>query len=133
MKKVKERLEYYIKKRRNILQPYQCEFRKGQGTVDALTRFESNIGKIFKRRETCIAIYIDLKSACDKVWRDGLIYKIQRAGVVAKMYKWLLDYLKDRLFRVQVEGELSDLFEMKTGVPQGAILRLLLFNLMLVG
>ena len=129
---VKERLEYYIEKRRHILQPYQCGFRKGQGTMDALIRFENNIRENFKRGETCIAIYIDLKSAYDKVWRDGLIYKIQRAGVVGKMYKWLLDYLKDRLFRVQVEGELSDLFEMKTGVPQGAILSPLLFNLMLV-
>ena len=63
---------------------------------------------------------------------DGRIYKIQRAGIVGKMHKWLLDYLKNTLLRVQVKEEPSDLFDIETGVSQAAILSPLLFSLMLV-
>ena len=59
------------------------------------------------------------------------MYKIHRAGVVGRMKRWLIDYLKDCKFTVQIEGEMSDIYEMKTGVPQGAILSPLLFNIMI--
>ena len=128
---LKERLEYVIENKLQSLQSYQCGFRKGQSTLDVLLRFENTIRESFKNKEICIAVYIDLKSAYDKVWRDGLLYKIQRAGIGGRMKRWLDDYLQNRTFRVEVEGEASDSFDLKTGVPQGAILSPLLFNMML--
>ena len=128
---IKERLDYQIEHKLKTLQTTQCGFRKGQSTLDVLLRLENIIRESFKTGKTCITLYIDLKSAYDKVWREGLMYKIKKAGIVGRMSRWLTDYLQNRKFRVSVEGAESDVYELNTGVPQGAILSPILFNVML--
>jgi len=45
--------------------------------------------------------------------------------------KWLREYLTDCSFRVQFEGQMSSPRKIRSGVPQGAILSPLLFNVMM--
>jgi hypothetical protein len=42
---------------------------------------------------------------------------------------WFLSYLTNRQYRVRYSGILRTPFEMQSGVPQGSILGLLLFNI----
>ena len=75
--------------------------------------------------------FCDLTLAFDKVWHTGLLYKLSQCGVHGTILRWLRAYLTDRHFQVQFEGETSIMKTIKSGVPQGAILSPLLFNVMM--
>ena len=47
------------------------------------------------------------------------------------MFKWLLDFLSNRTFKVRIERDLSESFGLDSGVPQGAILSPILFTILL--
>ncbi|KAF2353490.1 Reverse transcriptase domain [Trinorchestia longiramus] len=61
----------------------------------------------------------------------GVLYKLSRCGVRGTMLRWLQAYLKDRPFKVFMEVTYSSEGIARSGVPQGAVLSLLLFNIMM--
>ena len=76
-------------------------------------------------------VYLDLKSAFNKVWGKGLIYKLSKYGLQGNILKWLDNYFKDRKIQVRLDGHLSSKFDISAGTLQGAVCSPLLFNLML--
>ena len=124
------RLEYVAEKNQ-LLKPYQFGFRKGKSTIDVLTCVEHHIRSSCNAGKTCLVAYIDLESAFDKVWRRGLIYKLTKMNIKGRMLSWLDAYLTERTFLVEVGGKHSDKTPTEGGVPQGAAISPLLFNLML--
>ena len=68
-----------------------------------------------------------MSKAFDKVWHDGLIYKLKTFGITGKLLSLLQDFLSDRFQRVALNGQYSEWKEVKAGVPQGSILGPLLF------
>ena len=115
-----------------LLSPDQCGFRRGRSTLDVLLRLEHRIRMAQSSSEVCLVVYVDLKSAFDKVWVDGLLYKLAKAGIRGAMARWLHSYLTSRVSRVRLQGILSDPLPVLAGVPQGSVLSPLLFNLMLM-
>ena len=63
------------------------------------------------------------------VWHRGLIHKLRAAGVTGEVLAWFKDYLSNRNQRVVIPGATSDTVYIQAGVPQGSILRPLLFLL----
>ena len=72
---VKKRLEFFTESNKLLLDS-QCGFRKGQGTIDVFLRLENEIRGAFNKHNTCLVAYIDLKSAFESIWREGLINKL---------------------------------------------------------
>jgi hypothetical protein len=63
----------------------------------------------------------------DKVWHQGLLYKIKQH--LHTFFPLLKSYLSDRQSRTRVKGEVSALFSIKSGIPQGSVLGPLLYIL----
>ena len=63
-----------------------------------------------------------MSKAFDKVWYEGLIFKLEQNGVTGNLLKLFENYLKDREQRVVLNGTY-----LKSGVPQGSVLGPLLF------
>ena len=82
-------------------------------------------------KQHCLVVYLDLKSAYDKVYHEGLLYKLSLMNIKGNMLRWILSYLKGRNMKVRIGREFSCEKEVKSGVPQGAVLSPLLFNVML--
>ncbi|KAF2354379.1 Reverse transcriptase domain [Trinorchestia longiramus] len=61
----------------------------------------------------------------------GVLYKLSRCGVRETMLRWLQAYLKDRPFKVFMEGTYSSGRIARSGVPRGAVLSPWLFNIMM--
>ena len=75
------------------------------------------------------ACFIDLKKAFDTVWHEGLLLKLQKAGINGKMYKLVKAMYQGSLSRVKCKGALTEPISIKQGVHQGSVLSPLLFNI----
>ena len=127
---IKTRLEYETENR-GILNQAQTGFRKNMSTIDILLRIEHQIRNSLEKQEVTLVVYLDLQSAFDTVCHTRLLYKLCCMGFQGRMVAWLESYLGDRKSVVRVEGHFSDETSIEAGVPQGAILSPLLFNLMI--
>ena len=70
--------------------------------------------------------FLDISKAFDKVWHDGLIYKLKSYGVENKLLNQIQNYLTNRQQRVLLNGRTSK-WTILAGVPQGSVLGPLLF------
>ena len=75
-----------------------------------------------RQRFQCYVVCRDFTKAFDKVWHRGLKFKILLLQLPDIVEKILCSFLDDRTAQVKMEGQLSDKFELKSGVPQGSIL-----------
>ena len=73
------------------------------------------------------AVFLDISKAFDKVWHDGIIYKLEQNGISGSLLKLFKNYLRSRKQRVVLNGSHSDYSEIESGVPQGSVLGPLLF------
>ena len=79
-----------------------------------------------------IGLYLDYQKAFDTV-DHTLLDKLQCYGIRATAHDWFTSYLSNRLHLVNYNGYESDFRVMKCGVPQGSILRPLLFLIYING
>ena len=124
-------VEYLIMEK--VLSPIQCGCRKGRSTLDHLVRLEDSIRKTYQRGEHFISVFFDLEMAYDMTWRAGIIIDMYRAGLRGLLPKYIAAFLQNRYFKVKVGSSLSSRYEQKNGVPQGAVLSVILFALKING
>ncbi|GBN95719.1 RNA-directed DNA polymerase from mobile element jockey [Araneus ventricosus] len=113
----------------NKLIPFQFGFRKGLSTTEQLIRMTEHIREGFINRASTAAVFIDIAKAFDRVWIDGLIYKMHKLEIPRQLILLIQSYLKGRNFTVRVEKELSTLRNTEAGVVQGSRLGRHCFNI----
>ena len=111
------------------LSKFQAGFRGGCRTEDQLFRLTQRIIDGFQEKKHTTAIFVDLKQAYDKVWRKGLLLKMQNAGIHGKLYRWLKFFLTDRTIQTKVNDGISSKEVLEEGLPQGSPLSCTLFLL----
>ena len=116
-----ERLIYYLENN-NKLPEQQYGFRAGRGTQVAITAIYESIALSQRNDELCTIVARDVAKAFDKVWHEGLKYKIIRENLPNCFEKILCNFLDDRSARIRIEEFIGPKFNLKSGVPQGSIL-----------
>ena len=53
------------------------------------------------------SVFLDTSKACDKVWHDGIIFKLTQNGIVGNLLNLLRDFLNERKQRVVLNGQFS--------------------------
>ena len=75
------------------------------------------------------AILLNFAIALDKVPHKRLLSKLTSYGITGNTHNLITYYLQNRKQRVSVNGALSDITYVASGVPQGSVLRHILFLL----
>jgi len=104
-------------------------FRKGDSCVSQLLSITHNIFKGFDANPSIDTrgVFLDISKAFDRVWHDGLLFKLHSYGVNGSLLSLLRDFLSGRMQRVTLDGDSSTWNLITAGVPQGSILGPLLF------
>ncbi|CAL4188377.1 unnamed protein product, partial [Meganyctiphanes norvegica] len=76
-------------------------------------------------------IFLDFAKAFDKVDHDILLQKVAKHKIKGKIGLWLQEFLNNRKYRVVANGEMSDVQDVLSGVPQGTVLAAVLFIIMI--
>jgi hypothetical protein len=116
-------------KSNNILVRNQSGFRNHRQTKDNLLYLTQKTTESFNRSKNVCAIFFDIQSAFDKVWHEGLIFKLIQINLPLYLVEIIHDYLVSRKFVVSINGHCSETKIIAAGVPQGAVLSSILFNI----
>ena len=77
-----------------MLSKNQSGFRPGDSTIYQLVLITSNIYDSFEKYDETRALFLDISKAFDKVWHDGLIFKLKCNGINGNLLNLLDNYLK---------------------------------------
>ena len=69
-----------------------------------------------RQQRKTYACFIDIKKAYDTVWRDGLWAALWQRGVRGKTWRVLRAYYGHIQSRAHVNGQVSEWFDIETGV-----------------
>ena len=112
-----------------LITPHQSGFRPGDSAINQLLSITHKIYSAFEElpsKETR-AVFLDLSKAFDRVWHEGLIYKLKCNGVSGDLLLLIQNFLSDRQQRVVLNGKCSNWATVSAGMPQGSVLGPLLF------
>jgi len=112
----------------SIIPEYQFGFRRGHGTPEQCHRVINDVVSAFENKKYCTAAFLDVQQAFDRVWHNGLLYKIKK-WLPAPYFLLIKSYLTKRCFYVQQKNDTSTLFLINAGVPQGSVLGPILYTL----
>ena len=67
-------------------------------------------------------VFLDISKALDKVWHDGLIFKLKSCGVEGELLSLLKSLQLSHEQRVVLNGQTSGWRKINSGIPQGSVL-----------
>lgn len=113
-----------------VIPDCQFGFRPQHSTVHAIITLKEDIVRSLIRNEKTVACSIDIEKAFDTVWSNGLIWKMKYKYEFSDGLCLIVrNFLKNRYFNVEINTTTSNTFPIAEGVPQGAILSPVLFNI----
>ncbi|GFT99336.1 RNA-directed DNA polymerase from mobile element jockey [Trichonephila clavipes] len=115
--------------RNYIIPDFQHGFRKETSTQHQLLRVTNKIINGFNTKSYTVGIFLDVKKAFDRMWHDGLIYKMIKLKFPNYLVKIIHNYLDNRTFNVKINSISSSIRNIAAGTPQGSILSPALYNI----
>lgn len=110
---------------------YQAGFRPGRSCPEQILNLKLILRhqKLYNKNVVCT--FVDFKKAYDSIDRESLFQILEEQGLDRKTLAIIKETLTNTKSKVKFMGEVSEPFEIKTGVRQGDGLSPLLFNCVL--
>ena len=88
----------------NILNKEQSGFRKGRSTNDHLFLLTQYVTEGFNQKKQTDAIFIDFEKCFDKIWQEGLLFKLNSLNLPRKDVLLIKSFLEERLCFISLNG-----------------------------
>ena len=125
-----ERLQYFLEIE-NIIKPNQGAFVHGSSTVNHIFALHLLIDYAKNFNKTMYCAFLDLSSAYDTVWRDGLFLKLFNSGIQGKFLDVIKSMYSTTKSYIRCNNRQSSVYSYTTGIKQGCNLSCLFFVLYL--
>ena len=89
----------------NLLSKKQCGFCPGDSTIYQLISITSTINEAFENYDETHAVFLDISKAFDKIWHEGIIFKLKCNGISGNLLNFIDNYLLNRHQRVVLNGK----------------------------
>ena len=113
----------------------QHGFREQRSTLTQLLSHWDEVLDLLEQGQSVDVIYTDFAKAFDKCETNVLLHTLKDCGVKGRLGNWIAAFLDpvNRMQAVGVDGCISDLKPVVSGVPQGTVLGPLLFLVHILG
>ena len=127
---INTRLHVYLDSK-DVLTPFQNAFRSRRSTTDSLIQLIDSCHRGFAKKEVTVALFLDLKSAFNKVHKHALLAKLYKIGLRGRLISFIKNFLTRRTFSVRCGNIYSNKHTTDHGLPQGSVLSPTLFLIMI--
>jgi hypothetical protein len=111
----------------NIISTIQHGFMRNRSTLTQQLNLLNELTKNYENKQMSDAVYLDFSKAFDSVSHSKLLHLLNHLCINSFILKWITDYLSQRFQQTFVQGHLSQLCGVSSGVPQGSVLGPLFF------
>ena len=111
----------------NKLHESQYGFRHKRGTELSLFRIYETVAINQTLRQQCSLLCRDVSKAFDKVWHEGLMFKILHLNLPDVIERILCNFITNRTVQIKFNNQVDEGFDVLSGVPQGIVLSPTLF------
>jgi len=120
-----------IIQREKIIPNHQFGFRHRHAIIEQIHRIVKKINTDIEEGTAgryCTAAFLDVSQVFDKVWHAGQLHKIKSCFSL-DLYAIIKSCLLQRTFRIKFGEVVTQLKDINSGVPQGSVLRPVLYLL----
>ena len=103
----------------NIIKDSQHGFRKRRSTSTLLANLYERIAreKGTDRKTLVTLVTRDVQKAFDKVWHQGILYKLLQTGLDEHLLRTIADFLHNRKAYIKINKHYGEIFYLNAGVP----------------
>ena len=105
----------------------QSGFKPGNSCINQILCITHDIYQSLDDGLETRGVFLDISKTFDKVWHEGLLFKLKQNGISGNLLNIITDFLYQRKQRVVLNGQHSSWTNFEAGIPQGSILRPLFF------
>ena len=114
----------------SLSNPFQSAYRAGHSAETVLLRIVNDILSALDNDNISVFLLLDLSAAFDTIDHQILLSRLKSVfGIQSTALQWFQSYLSDRYQSTSVNNSSSSLSQLMYGVPQGSVLRPILFVL----
>ena len=101
----------------NIVKPWNCAFQPNKSTEDIMCSLSQDICFNYQLQSMTEVDFMDLQSAYDTVWRNGLLYKLKNTyNMDGNFVNFMKSYFSERWNRVTYCNYSTEWKESKLGL-----------------
>ena len=87
-----------------LISQNQSGFKPGDSCINQFLSITHEIYKSFDDGWEVRGVFLDISKAFDKVWHQGVLFKLKQNGISGNLLKLMEDFLANRYQRVVLNG-----------------------------